>query len=153
VPVVISLVVALIAVAVAVGSWFKPAPELPTPRDPTTSFTDQQVSDAKTALCAAHDLVNRATQTAGGQSSDDPTQKFVIAVNIRVGSIASASYFLATLNQYPATSDELAAAVRETAAAYQEATLLQIALAPKEETDVAYAKLNAADAKYVQACQ
>jgi hypothetical protein len=131
----------------------RPAPEAPTAVDAKPQFSDQQIAEAKKAVCAAHDLANRATGTAGGQSGDDPTLKFVIAVNIRIGAVASADYFLSTLNQNPATPADLAAAARHTAMAYQETTLLHLALAPKKnETDVVYAKLNAADAEFVKAC-
>jgi hypothetical protein len=151
-PVIISLVIAIIAIAVAVGAWFRPAPNTSDTKT-TPQYSEQQVADAKEAVCAAHDLVTRATETAGAQTSDDPTVKFLFAVNGRVGAITSANYILATLEEFPATSDQLANAVRETALAYQETNLLHLANAPKEETDVVYDKLNAADARYVEACK
>jgi hypothetical protein len=107
-----------IAIGLAIGGWFRPAAQAAAPADTAPQYSDQQVADAKQAMCAARDLVNRATETAGGQTSDDPTLKVVIAVNIRVGATASADYFLAILNEYPATQSDLAAAVRETALAY-----------------------------------
>jgi hypothetical protein len=147
------LVIALIAVAVAIGSWFRPAPETSAPTVSSPQHSDEQIADAKKALCAAHDLVTRATQAAGSQTSDDPTVKFLFAVNGRVGAINSADYFLATLDQYPATAQDLATAVRATALAYQETNLLHLANAPKEEIDAVYAKLDSADAKFVEACK
>jgi hypothetical protein len=152
-PIIISLAVAVIAVAVAIGAWFKPTPEPTSPTVSSPQYSDEQIADAKKALCAAHDLVTRATQAAGSQTSDDPTVKFLFAVNGRVGAISSANYFLATLDQYPATAQDLASAVQATALAYQETNLLHLANAPKEEIDVVYAKLDSADAKFVEACK
>lgn len=153
VPMIVAFVGIFIAIALGVVALLRPAAQAAAPADVVPQYSEQQVAEAKKAVCGAHDLVNRATQTAGRQSSDDPTQKFVIAVNIRVGSIASSSYLLNTLAQYPATAPSLATALRETALVYQEATLLQLALAPKNETDIVYSKLNTADAKVVDECK
>jgi hypothetical protein len=101
-----------IAIALAVGGWFRPAAQAAAPPvDAAPTYSDQQVADAKKAVCAAHDLVNRATLGAGTQKSDDPTTQLVIAVNVRLAGSLSAQYFQTKLDQYPATPADLSAAV------------------------------------------
>jgi hypothetical protein len=152
-PVIISLVVALIAVAVAIGAWFRPTPETPAVTNSAPQFTEQQVAEAKKGICDAHDLVNRASAYAGTQKSEDPTLEFIISVNIRLSGTAQGDYLLAVADKYPATSPPLDESVRELGLALQETTLLQLANAPQNELDTIYAKLDAADAKVVEACK
>ncbi len=124
VPLIVAFVGIFIAIALGVVALFRPAAQAAAPAETAPKYSEQQVAEAKKAVCAAHELVGRATQTAGAQTSDDPTVKFLFAVNGRVGAITSANYFLATLDQYPATVEGLASAVRATALAYQETNLL-----------------------------
>jgi hypothetical protein len=154
-PVIISLVVALIAIAVAIGAWFKPSDRdaATPPSDPTPQYSDQQIADAKKAVCGAHDLVYRATTYSGTQKSDDPALQLIIAVNIRLTSSLSAQYFQTKLDQYPATPPDLAAAMRELVATNQEMALLQIANASKDELEPIYQSFDAADARVIQACK
>jgi hypothetical protein len=154
-PVIISLIVALFAIAVAIGAWFRPANNEPSPpaADSTPKYSDQQIVAGKKAVCAAYDLVNRASTYSGGQKSDDSTLTFVIAVNVRLTGTLAASYLLAELDKNPATPSDLTDAARELAQAYQQTTLLQLANAPKDELDSAYDTINSTDAKVVEACK
>jgi hypothetical protein len=147
--------VALIAIAVAIGSWFKPADQetAPPPSDSTAKYSDQEIADAKKAVCAAHDLVYRATTSSGTQKSDDPTLQLVIAVNIRLTSSLSAQYFQTRLDQYPATPRDLAVAMRELVITNQEMALLQIANASKDELEPIYRSFDAADGRVTEACK
>lgn len=153
-PVIISLVVAFIAIAVAIGSWFRPTgDDSPPPSDATPQYSEQEVAEAKNAVCEAHDFVNRATQTAGRQTSEDPAIIAVIAVNIRLGSTLSASYLLATLDTYPATPPDLTKATRDLANAYQETTLAHLSDASESELDSVYERLNSTDVELAEACK
>jgi hypothetical protein len=153
-PVIFSLVVALIAIAVAIGAWFRPANhEAAPPADQTTKFSDQQITDAKKAICAAHDLVNRATLAAGTQKSDDPATQLVIAVNVRLAGSLSAQYFQTKLDQFPATQEDLAAAVRQLILTNQDIALLQIANAPHDEIASNYPTLDSTDSKVSEICK
>jgi hypothetical protein len=151
----VSLVIALIAIAVAVAAWFRPANSEPPPPAPdsTPKYSDQQIADAKKAVCAAHDLVGRATEYSGSQKNDDPTLKYIIAVNNRLAGALSGDYFLAQLNHYPATPHDLSAATQDLALAYQGTTLMQLANASADELDTIYKTLDTADAKVVEACK
>jgi hypothetical protein len=152
-PVIISLVVALIAIAVAIGAWFRPTPETPAPADAAQQFSDQQVAEAKKAVCAAHDLVNRASMGSGIQKSDDPTMQWVIAVNVRLAGSLSAQYLQTKIDQFPATPADLKAAVQQLITSNQDIALLQIANAPKEEVQSFYPTLDSADSKVNETCK
>jgi len=114
--------------------------------------SEDQIADAKKALCDAHAFVDRATQTAGRQTSDDPAVKAAVAVNIRLTSTLSASYLLSELQLNPSAPPELEKAVRKLAKAYQETTLTHISDAPETEIDAVYARLDLADSKVDEAC-
>jgi hypothetical protein len=152
-PVIISLIVAFVAVAVAIGAWFRPASEVTNPADRAPQYSDQQVAMAKKALCAAEDLVNRATTYAGNQKSDDPTQQLAIAVNVRLTGSLSAQYFQTKLAQYPATPEDLTTGLQELILANQDIALLQIANASKDEFDASYQAYDSAQAKVTEACK
>jgi hypothetical protein len=152
-PTIISLVVALVAIALAIGAWFRPAPQVPTPADNSPHYSDLQIAEAKKALCAAEDLVNRATTYAGNQKSDDPTQQLAIAVNVRLTGSLSAQYFQTKLTQYPATPKDLTTGLQELILANQDIALLQIANASKDEFDSSYQAYDAAQSKVTEACK
>jgi hypothetical protein len=112
-PLILAFVGIFIAIALAIGGWFRPTAQAAAPpADAAPTYSDQQVADAKTAVCGPHDLVGRATQYSGTQQNDDPTLKYVIAVNNRLAGALSGEYFLAKLDQYPATPADLSAATK-----------------------------------------
>jgi hypothetical protein len=128
-------------------------PATPEPPDSAPKYTEQQIADSKKALCAAHDLANRVNQAAGTKTSDDPTLKYSIAINIRLAGTAMADYMLAVLDANPATPDDFADSVRQFAMASEETSLLQMADGTEAELDVVYKKLDAAEAKVAEACK
>lgn len=143
----------MIAIVVASASWLRPTGDGSVPTvSPPPQYTEEEVAEAKKAVCDAHDFVNRATQTAGRQTSDDPAIKAAIAVNIRLGSTLSASYLLAKTDTHPATPPELEAAIRDLANAYQETTLTHLSDASEAELDAVYERLNSTDAAVDEAC-
>jgi hypothetical protein len=151
-PVIISLVVALIAIAVAIGGWFRPASEASAP-DTKSQFSEQQVADAKTAMCAAFDKATKAVAGAGSQTSDDPATKVLISVNTRLAFHVMTDYFRSELAQNPAAPPELVNAFRNSISAYEDMVLTQLANAPKDELDAVYAKTTASDEAMVEACK
>lgn len=150
--VIASLLIAIVAIAVAIGAWFRPVGNETTSSTPSSQLSEQEVAKSDEAICAAHDFINRATQTAGRQTSDDPAVKAAIAINIRLGSTLSASYLLSQLDLNPATSAELAEAVKNLATAYQITTLTHFSDAPENEIDEAYKQLDSAERQVVEAC-
>lgn len=152
-PVIISLVIAVIAIAVAIGAWFRPAPEAPPPVDAAPQYSDQEISDAEKAVCAAYNKMVQSVSGAGGQSSDDPTTQQIYAVNIRVATHVASDYLLRQLAENPASPTRLTANVRELAILYNDVVLAQLANAPRSALDPLYSKVDAADAKVVEACK
>lgn len=154
VPVIASLVIAVVAVAVAVGAWVRPAgANIQSPPEPANSAYNQaEIDDAKGQICDARDLVTRATQRAGSQTSDDPTVSFIIAVNVRLGAAVSADYISRVAAENPAAPQEIVDAVQDLATAYQETTLLHLSEATDEELDVVYERLDTAGSTVNEIC-
>lgn len=123
-PTIIAIVIAVIAVAVAVGAWFRPAPKPETPAAKT--YSDQQVADAKKAVCDAFDQVKKAVNTAGGKSGENPSDAFIVAVNIRVALATSSSYLIEVLDANPATPVDLADPIRNLARTYRQIAMEQL---------------------------
>ncbi|MDT5191600.1 MAG: hypothetical protein QOI28_3851 [Mycobacterium sp.] len=107
---VVAVILALAALGLAAWAAFRPAA---TPSAPT--YTAAQQADAKTAICAAADLVRRGVSlntnlpVPGGDA--DVTGSLAVAANARVSLSDGGQYLLARLD--PATPAELADAVRQ----------------------------------------
>jgi hypothetical protein len=107
---------AVVASGLAIAGWFRPSPS-PPPRPATPTFTEQQVSDAKTRACTAFELVKTGTtlQAQGGepntQPSDDPAMRKAQSANARLSLTAGASYLLSHLD--PGTPQPLADGIRK----------------------------------------
>jgi hypothetical protein len=150
-PTVIAIVIAVIAVAVAIGAWFRPVPKPEAPAAKT--YSEQEVADAKKAVCDAFDQVKKSVTAAGAKSGDNPTDTFVVAVNIRVALTASSNYLFQTLDANSAVPKDLADPIRNLAITYRKIVMEQLA-------DTSAADLNplatSADEEFAnikQACQ
>ena len=118
-PMFASFVIALAAVGLAIGCWFRPSPTTQEPSKPT--YTDQQVSAAKAAVCTASGKVGHALDLADAEPmGDDRTQQLAVAALSRVTFEAGSRYLLTTLANEPATPSDLATAVRNEANSLQE---------------------------------
>jgi hypothetical protein len=127
------LVVALlVTLGVAIVGWFRPGQSKP-PSPP--SYTGQQVADAKTKVCAAHDKVHNAIGLTSGRSSDDPTLHLAIATSGRQALEVGSSYLLTTLAEQPATPPDLAAAVHKLTNTFQELAVNYLAEVSDSELD------------------
>jgi hypothetical protein len=150
----IALLVALIAIAVATASWFRPPAENGAPPEASApTFTMQEIETATEAMCKAHEKVSRATEAAGSEKSDDRLTKFAIALSIRVTATLSADYLFRKLDENPATPLDMAENIRELASTYQELLLAQIGNATSEELDVIYQRIDGVDPAIVEACK
>jgi hypothetical protein len=121
----VSLVVALLAICVAIGAWFRPLPDnKPPPASRAPSYTEQQVADAKTKVCAAYEKVHRALVLSSARNGgSDPTAVLGVATSGRQVLDAGSRYLVTKVSEQPATSPELAAAIRNLANLYQELTI------------------------------
>jgi hypothetical protein len=117
-PTFVALAIALIASGLAIVGWFRPSP-LPAPSHPADpTFTEQQISDAKTRTCTALDTVNKGvTQHAGTNapehSSSDPAMAEAQAADSRLAIISGGWYLRDHLD--PATPPAIATSIRHLA--------------------------------------
>jgi hypothetical protein len=152
-PVIISLVVAVIAMAVAVAAWFRPAPDPPAAADSSPKYSAQEVTEADRAMCAAYDKVYAALAGSGGQSSTDPNIQLVIALNTRLATHVNSDYLRQALAQNPATTPDLAGTFRKMASAYDEIVLGQLAGSQTADLQQFNDQLDAADTEAKKACK
>lgn len=147
---VVTLIVAVAALALAAWAAFRPGPAGP-------EYTAAQQSDAKAAACAATDVVRKGISlntnlpVPGGDG--DVTGSLAVAANARLSLSEGGQYLASRLD--PATPPELAESVRRFAN-----TLMDIgaaAIAGEQNSDPAQAaRLKDADAtnvKITQACK
>jgi hypothetical protein len=126
----IVLAMAQLAIAViAIAAWLRPVPaNKPTPRE---SFTEQQMTDAKSKVCAAFSKVNNAVKaTSARDRGADYTTQLASAVNARQALVAGSQYLLTILDHEPATPADLAKEIRNLTNAYQLLTVDLLAEAP-----------------------
>lgn len=153
VPGIIAIVVTVFALAVPMAACSRPT-AAPTPAAPATpQFTEQQVGDAKKAVCDAYEMVYRAVEKAGTTISEDPNQKYMIGLNTRLAFNTSADYLLSTLMQNPAIQSDLSDAVHKVVVSYQRMVLAQTADSSKDKLDSVYAEVGDTDAALKTACE
>jgi hypothetical protein len=136
-PVIASLAIALLALGVAIGSWFRPMPDnKPPPAPPPPSFTDQQIADAKAKVCATYEKVHQAVLVNTGRSGgSDPIALLGVAANARIALYDGGQYLMKALAEQPATPPDLATAVRQLVDSYQQLAINYLAEAPQSEID------------------
>jgi hypothetical protein len=104
-----ALAIAVIATAVAVGAWFRPAPKSASP-----TFTDRQTSQAKMNVCSAYTAVHqgvvRNTHLAD-PNPRDPIGQLAIAANARLALLGGGAYLRDRIAAQPAAPADLAQAV------------------------------------------
>jgi hypothetical protein len=135
--VIASLVIALIALGVAIGSWFRPLLDnrpILSPSPPT--YSEQQVAAAKTDVCAAYHQVRKALDAAGARNGgNEPTTSLAVATASRQALDAGSRYLLTKLAEDPAANPDLANAVRKLADIYQQITIGYLADASDAEME------------------
>jgi hypothetical protein len=116
-----ALAIALIALAVGVVGWFRPAQHV---NPPPPTYTAQQSADAKAKVCAAFDKVQRAVGVANAvPHGSDATGQLAAATSMRQVFDAGSRYLLMTLGEAPATPPDLATAVHQEASSLQEGVM------------------------------
>jgi glutathione S-transferase len=119
-PTVAWLVAITLVAGVALVGWLRPL-ENHKSRPASPAYTDQQVANAKANVCSAFGQVNRALGVAESLSgSNDPTAILAVATSSRQVLDFGSRYLLTKLAGEPATSSDLATAVRKQSDAYQE---------------------------------
>jgi len=147
---IIAVVVSLLALALAAAAFFKPQHDA-TPAAP--QYTDQQVADAKKNVCDAYSEMYKGIQGAGSLTSDDPNQKFMIAMNTRLAFNTAADYLTLALQESPAAPSEVSHSARGLAVAYQRLVLARSAQAEQPVVDSIGQEINESESALVQACK
>ncbi|EHB55684.1 putative alanine and proline rich membrane protein [Mycolicibacterium rhodesiae JS60] len=121
-PTIIAIVIAVIAVAVAIGAWLRPVPKPETPAVKT--YSEQEVADAKKAVCDAFDTVHEAVRiNTGRDGGSDPTAILAVAANARLSMYGGAGYLSDILQKNPATPADLSAPVQKLADTFRYLTI------------------------------
>jgi hypothetical protein len=115
-----SLLIALIALAVGIAAWFRPAPHNDQP-PPKPAYTQQQIADAKAKVCTAFGNVDRAVGVANALPHG--SDSLVAAINMRQVFDVGSRHLFATLAEEPATPADLESAVRKQASTLEEAVI------------------------------
>ncbi|MCV7228287.1 hypothetical protein [Mycolicibacterium komossense] len=148
---------ALVAIAVAIGAWFRPANEAhpASPPDSKSQFSEEQITEAKKAACSAYDKTTKAVSKAASLNSPDPTMTFVIAVNTRLATQFSSRFISDTLDSNPATPSDIAQNLRELTSAWDEIVLAQLSEIKGDDPTLkpAFDQLDSADQAIAQACK
>lgn len=115
-----ALLIALIALAVGIAAWFRPASHS-NQHPPKPAYTQQQIADAKSKVCAAFGKLDRASEMAKAQAIG--SDQLAIDINTRQIFDVFSRYLRATLSEEPASPPDLANAVREQASTLEEAVI------------------------------
>jgi hypothetical protein len=130
-----AMTVALLALGVGIAGWFRPPQRIEHPSTPfKPSYTEEQTAEAKTDVCNSFRLVRQAISLNSNRTS--PTEgdfgsTWAIAANSRLALEAGASYLLDRLSDEPATSSDLAGAVRSLALKFRHAAVVFLAEEPE----------------------
>ncbi|MCV7017178.1 hypothetical protein [Mycolicibacterium aichiense] len=132
-PTIIAIVIAVIAVAVAIGAWFRPAPKPETPAAKT--YSEQEVADAKKAVCTAFNHIYHTLDVSNRKIPNNTGDAFAIIVNNRLAVHISADYLLRQLAENPAAPSNISSSVQKLATTYEETVLEQIGDSDKDRLD------------------
>ena len=154
-PTFVAVAIALVALGIAISSWFRPPPpdnKLAPPR-PTPTFSTPQVADAKAKVCAACDRIHHAVlRNTGRNGGTDPASVLGLAANARIALYDGGQYLTKILAQQPATPADLATAVRALVDAYQELAVDYMAEANDTEIQTSFQTLENAGSKVSGMC-
>ena len=127
----VMFLITLVAVGAAIAAWLRPVPHATSATPSAPTYSDQQVADAKSKVCAAYEKVQKALAANATRSGgDDPNAQLTVAVNARQVYVASSAYLLSTLASEPGAPADLATEVRKLADLFQVLTLDGLAADP-----------------------
>ena len=114
----------VVALTLTLVQWFHP------PSHGTTSFSDQQVKDAKTSVCAAYTNVHRAVVVNTHLEPSPNGDPLAVATSARLALYGGGSYLRDRLTQEPATPADLAKAVDSLATTLEDLAVNYLADVP-----------------------
>lgn len=113
----------LLGLIMGVAAWFRAAPSKETA---SPAYAEQQVADAKKAVCDAYEKGMRSIRTVGSVKVD-PSDWLPTAINTRLAGFAVGTYFLDTLDANPAAPLGLSGLIRQLGEGYRDIALVQLA--------------------------
>jgi hypothetical protein len=123
-PVFVMLLITLVAVGAAVAAWLRPMPHATSAAPSAPTYTELQVADAKSKVCAAYEKVQNAVNVnAVRNGGDDPNVQVMVATTQRQVFVIGSAYLMTTLAEEAATPSDLKAAANDLAHLYQVVTL------------------------------
>lgn len=120
---ILGVALGLLGLIAGLAAWFRP---LASTHSAEPAYSEQQVSDARKAVCEAYKKGVQALQVAG-EKKPDPADWLPVAVNTRLAETAMGNYLINVLSAHPATAPELSEAITELALNYQEMAVMQLA--------------------------
>jgi hypothetical protein len=121
-----ALAIAVIALTLSILQWIHP----PSRTGAVTTFSNQQVKDAKTNVCAAYMTVHRAVITNTNLESSTEGGPLAVATSARLALYGGGGYLQDRLTRAPATPAGLAKAATAMAAALEDLGINYLANAP-----------------------
>lgn len=118
----LGVVLGLLGLLVGVAAWFRAAPH-----EAVDVYTEQQVADAKKAVCEAYAEGVRSFRIAADRTVNNPEDRLPVAVNTRVAEVAVSNYLNNAIDTNPAAPVELQRSVRQLAKSYLDIALTQLA--------------------------
>jgi len=120
---ILGVVLGSLGLVAGVGAWFRAAPSH---EGAAAVYSEQEVSEAKAAVCEAYGRSLQAIRTAGTKPID-PQNWLPVAVNTRLAEVATSNTLINSLAAHPAASPELRQEIAKLAYSYQDMALIQLA--------------------------
>ena len=118
------------------------------------AYSDQQVADAKKALCGSFDQGVRSIRAAGARKPENPTELFsATVVNIRLAAVAVGNSFFHSVASNPAAPSELSTLLTQLGETYQDIALIQLADGQKSDFEPLIAQADDLVLKITNSCR
>ncbi len=147
---ILGVVLGLLGLATGTAAWFRAAPS----HSAAPAYSDQQVADAKKAVCEAYAKGFRAIRVSGTKKPDTPDEILpATVINARVAEVAAANYFLNSADLNPASPPELLDLIRQLGAIYEDVAVTQLADGSRQDVHPIAAQADELMPKIDQLCQ
>jgi len=147
---ILGAVLGTLGLIVGVAAWFRAAPpnvvEGPV-------YSEQQVADAKTAVCDAYAKGMRTVRSVASRKAENEADKLLVIAVSATGELAAATYFFNILNSTPAAPSNIQQSLNRLAQQYQEVALIQLANGAPSEYESNGKAIDAAIAELDISCQ
>jgi hypothetical protein len=140
----------LLGLIAGVSAWMRPVPS----GVAAPVYSDQQVADAKKAVCEAYAKGMRSIQGAGTKKPDNPADTLPGSVlNMRLAEIAVGNSFFHSTQANPAAPADLLDLTNQLGTVYQDIALTQLADGSKFQVDPIATKADDLIPKIEQKCR